>query len=327
MVGAFWLAVADAAKARGWTVLTPDLPGTSPSSEKIAASWRSRPMQLEGLGITQVSASGGRLTVGVRNLQDAELGLFAQPTLAVATSDVLIKASEGRFFQILRAKPSVIEYRTLTSGDLRDALDAGVDLLVTRSPAVLEYAAAQPEFTTYPLPWSRLSLFVETAGALPFPSLQADSVRASLARDAVHAEARLYSPEQRWNPAACAPASSPSATISPRVVYPENDAVARAIAERVVALSGNDPLLSAVGLTDSVFRVALGRGTERGYVLRFSRSSVSCSDLPPLPGGSTVLPLIETRARAIVRRGSPELAVEWDGTIRILAGAEPGVNP
>jgi hypothetical protein len=33
------------------------------------------------------------------------------------------------------------------------------------------------------------------------------------------------------------------------------------------------------------------------------------------------VPLIETRAHAIVRRGAPPLVAEWDGAVRL---AEPG---
>jgi hypothetical protein len=35
-----------------------------------------------------------------------------------------------------------------------------------------------------------------------------------------------------------------------------------------------------------------------------------------------VEPLIDTRATAIVRRGSPGLRVDWDGTPRVLDKAE-----
>jgi hypothetical protein len=36
-----------------------------------------------------------------------------------------------------------------------------------------------------------------------------------------------------------------------------------------------------------------------------------------LPPGVRSLPLIDTRAYAIVRKGVPPLTVEWDGTLRV----------
>ena len=48
-------------------------------------------------------------------------------------------------------------------GDPRDLLDAGVDLLLTRDPATLDYAAALPHFQRVPLAWQRTHIFV-TAG-------------------------------------------------------------------------------------------------------------------------------------------------------------------
>jgi hypothetical protein len=42
--------------------------------------------------------------------------------------------------------------------------------------------------------------------------------------------------------------------------------------------------------------------------------------LAAFPVGARIQPLIDTRAYAIVRKGSPPLTVEWDGTVRV---AEP----
>jgi hypothetical protein len=36
------------------------------------------------------------------------------------------------------------------------------------------------------------------------------------------------------------------------------------------------------------------------------------------------VPLIDTRASVILRRGSPDLTVDWDGTIRLVNPAGSG---
>jgi hypothetical protein len=43
-----------------------------------------------------------------------------------------------------------------------------------------------------------------------------------------------------------------------------------------------------------------------------------CRDSLDWPPGALVTPLIDVRARAIVRRGSPPLWVDWLGTVRIV---------
>jgi len=47
----------------------------------------------------------------------------------------------------------------------------------------------------------------------------------------------------------------------------------------------------------------------------------ACAESSDWPAGARAVPLVETRAHAIVRRGAPPLAVEWDGAVR---PAEPG---
>jgi len=41
-----------------------------------------------------------------------------------------------------------------------------------------------------------------------------------------------------------------------------------------------------------------------------------CRELALWPAGSNVVPLVETRESAVIRRGIPALAIEYDGTIR-----------
>ena len=43
---------------------------------------------------------------------------------------------------------------------------------------------------------------------------------------------------------------------------------------------------------------------------------VPCRELNRWPTGSNVVPLVETRESAVIRRSSPALAIEYDGTLR-----------
>jgi hypothetical protein len=42
---------------------------------------------------------------------------------------------------------------------------------------------------------------------------------------------------------------------------------------------------------------------------------VPCRERAGWPPGATAVPLVETRPHAILRRGIPPLAVEWDGAV------------
>src|SRR6185436_14157375 len=74
-------------------------------------------------------------------------------------------------------------------GDPRDLLDQGLDLLLTRDPAALEYAATLPHFQSVPLEWQRLHVLVTPGRARASRSLPED-VRQGMAADAVRGEAR-----------------------------------------------------------------------------------------------------------------------------------------
>ncbi|MGH7607682.1 MAG: ABC transporter substrate-binding protein, partial [Gemmatimonadales bacterium] len=58
------------------------------------------------------------------------------------------------------AASDTLLFRIASSGDARDLLDAGVDLLVTRDPALRDYAAIQRGVVALELPWDRTYVFV-----------------------------------------------------------------------------------------------------------------------------------------------------------------------
>jgi hypothetical protein len=129
-------------------------------------------------------------------------------------------------------------------------------------------------------------------------------------------------------------------------VYDANDGAARDLAERLVGLvraSGPaasaflDALLPdrprrtyqrATGLSGEAFAVARRRGADAAYVASVNSRPVDpCRELQAMMDGApwldpeTMVPLVDTRLRAITRRGRSGMTVDWDGGLRIA-----GVN-
>ena len=129
--------------------------------------------------------------------------------------------------------------------------------------------------------------------------------------------------------------------------------MAEGIAERLVALAGSRaargedsvlgtllPALSQAGarttaaaLPPTAFAAALYAGDDLAYVLPLPRFTVApCHELALLlraalwlesertDRGLPVIPLIDTRSHAIVRRGRVGLSVDADGSLRLLGG-------
>ena len=227
--------------------------------------------------------------------------------------------------------------RPVPTNDPRDAIDGGADVLVTGDPAAASYGAARANLVSVPLPWTRAY-----ALALPTPApgiaqllLASDSqsvaLRASLARDAVRAEARAARSSYWWEDAAprcrASPASleSPRAQRSNRIVYRRDDAVARGLAQRLVAL---DTRAVAFPLPPNDFIRALHDGADLAYVLDLPFLSLSsCDDLRDLWSAAPwltlgtgtdarLMPLVDTRETAIVNRQRVSATVDGRGTLR-----------
>jgi hypothetical protein len=317
-----WSADAD---GRGWTFTLHKgarVPGGTPSTAAFQVA--STLVLLEGraLGIDSAARlDDRRVWVRLREAGDTAPRLFASSALAVlgnlasdpgSLSWIDLPSAEGR--------PPIV-YRFTQGGDPRDALDRGADLVVTRDPAVVDYAASRPEFAAFPLPWDRTYILVQPAGAEPL-TIAGDSVRRSLAQDAVRTEARAAEPPFWWDSLGACPSvpdSDRQHLTASRIVYPRHDEVARGVAERLVAVTGTGTALRAAALDPAELAAALRDGTERAFVIAAPRESLApCRDASAWPSGASIQPLIDTRARAIVRRGSPDLTVDWDGTVRVL---------
>lgn len=299
--------------------LFPD--GSSLTASAVSASWFGRWPVLQRLGLDTLAVLDQQhLAVTMSSPTDSLPHIFADPGTGVIPEN--LPPDRGPFLLGSRSDWPVVEMEVVNSSDLRDALDGGADLLVSRDPALIDYAESRPEFETFPLPWDRTYLLLQQRGAAPLAvSIQSDSIRRSLAYDAVRSEARPAQLPIRWHgPCALVGSMHDASPKTARLVYPRRDAVARQLAERITAIAGDTLELRAVGLDTRSYAAALQEGRDRGYIISVELRSLStCVDTPAGPGGARVEPLIDTRPHAVVRRGSPPLSVDWDGTIRVLS--------
>lgn len=279
-----------------------------------------------GVGYTLTPLEPRVVGVWLARGSDAVPAFLADPALAVTKpapgGDWPI--GTGRYWvtgatttpQEIRAHSSAgdtLVFRQASGSDPRDLLDAGVDLLVTRDPSVLDYAATQPAFAVVELPWDRAYVL---AAAEPL------AARLDGLEQAVRTEARRAQGGGWWEdlracgppPVAAVPTPSPG---SRRIAYARGDAAGRGLAGRIAALSGG----VAAGLAPADFVRALAAGSHAGYILALPRAvpdpcRAARDLLPPWP--VSVAPLVETRARAVVRRGVSRWVVDGDGTVHLV---------
>jgi hypothetical protein len=271
----------------------------------------------------------GRVTVTMQSPSDSVPPVLADPGLSVPYDEGSILNRDDRFL-ILHPSSSAAatEFRVEPGTDPRDALDSGADLVVTRDPTVIEYASTRPEFKTIVLPWSRTYVLGQPEGAEPLRGVTFDTLLSqSLARDAVRTDAQAARGPFWWNQGTTCATRLPNRTLaaSSRIVYQAGDAAAQGLAERMVALLAPGTRLRAAPLDSGDFASALAAGSERAYILAVAaRTLAPCHELAGWPADMRLVPLIDTRATAIVRRGSPPLSVDWDGTLRV---EEPRGSP
>ena len=249
---------------------------------------------------------------------------------------------------------------TVLESDARDIVDAGADLVVTEDPSLASYAASRPGVSLVPLSWDRTWVLVSPMRA----SLAADSVsaettsartlalRSALARDAVRADARpstsvLLSAQTRCVSHTVPEPRPRSERTGSRIVYQRDEPVARALAERLVALAATargDSALALVapelarggarattaGLAPNDFNAALRGGNELSFIVAVPiHATAPCGTIeslfaaapwlgPDAAGrsiGGSMSPLIDTRPRAIARQDRISLTFAWDNTL------------
>ena len=258
----------------------------------------------------------------------------------------------GTFTLVRDTRPAI---RFLhASADARDLLDRGADLLITRNPAVLGYAATFSQFQTLPLAWQRTHVLA-VPGRPRSSAALSEEQRQVLASDAVRGEARGAREPFWWQTATdCAvPPAAPRAqtTSTPRIVYDAGDSAARDLAERLVGLGRvSSPAATAVldallpnrtkttfqratGLSGAALALARRQGADAGYVLSIDTQPIEpCRELQVLTEGSrwldpaSMVALVETRPRAVVRRGRSGITMEADGGV-VLASAGSAKQP
>ena len=248
---------------------------------------------------------------------------------------------------LARGDASPIQF-LIAQGDPRDLIDRNIDLLLTRDPASLDYAATLPQFQSVPLAWQRTQVLLAPGRPPSSPSLSPEA-RQALADDAVRGEARGAEGPFWWQalsdcilPAAPRPSQ---ATLIPRVVYDARDGAARDLAERLVGLTRTSspaaqPFLDALlpdrprrtyqrtaGLAGEALAAARGRGADAAYITSIdSRPLDACRELQtmmetmPWLDPQSIVPLVDTRLRAIVRRERGGVTADWDGGL-LLSGA------
>jgi extracellular solute-binding protein (family 5) len=233
--------------------------------------------------------------------------------------------------------------------DPRDLLDEGVDLLLTREPAALDYAAALPQFQSAPLTWQRTHVFASPWRGRSLPGLPEDG-RQALAAGAVRGEARGAEGPFWWQTLSDCEVPHPKPRELPlpasgRIVYERGDNASRDLAERLVGLAGvaaGAPTLGtllpgpprqifqrAAALSGQELTTTQQRGTDVAYILTFdSRPLDPCqawraaADRIGWLDPEAIVPLVDTRLRAVIRRGRSNVTTEWDGGLLIAPSAE-----
>jgi hypothetical protein len=274
---------------------------------------------------------------------DAELRTFADPALAVtkpapggrwpigtgsrwmtgATSD---DPDELVARPVPRAGLPVTRISIVPPGGVRDAFGAGADVLLSRDPAAIQYAAQLPGYTDVPLDWNRTYVLLGPGRDHPAASeLRLESLRDAVRGDARPAEwheaGRFWFTDLRrceHRPGRDTPGSSATRQ---RLVYDQTDRSAADVAARLVGLGVLGRGTVAAGLPAAGFAAALQAGADAWYVLDLPRrvygNCRAARELPPWIAAGTVEPLLDVRAHAVVRRGLPHTIFDWDGTLRL----------
>jgi hypothetical protein len=259
-----------------------------------------------------------------------------------------------------------IEFRVATAADARDLLEDETELLLTRDPAVIDYAGSLTRLADIPLTWDRTHILLSTSRVQQLrrdeelESLPEEVVDA-LARDAVRGDARGYRRPSWWDVQGSCPGPSdgparlppvPRGAYRPgprRIVYDRGDSIAQDLANRIVALAGDarstaasalaaaipalrepDRSVTAEGLTSERLAATLRAGDDFAYVVRINRLELDpCMavrrlvvaaewlGIDGLELSEMLVPLVDSRAHAIVRGESLGLQLDWDGTISI----------
>jgi hypothetical protein len=330
--------------------------GTAVTAWQIEAAWRDSSGAAHPM-LDSVVAMGDRaLHVTLREAFPSVPRLFGDPQLAVhadrgapnswpvGTLGYAVQSSTDR--AALLVPVGAMEGDDLPAirlvhgaDDLRDLIDTGADLVITRERRVVDYGRSASGYRSVPLPWSRFYGLVGADPTSAGPWQRAtDALSADLAAD------QFGPPRDRYwinGLTGCPDVERPrprDTSRSDRLVYRASDPMARDLAERLVALGSSVPPPAdafrrpiAAGLHAPAFERALAEGRDLGYIVEWPTSVLDpCSaaltvrrSMPWLGAedvSSAIIPLAETRFTAIVRDGAGPFVLAWDGLPVFRAG-------
>jgi hypothetical protein len=242
--------------------------------------------------------------------------------------------------------PVIVPYAAPPGADLRELLDGGgayrLDVLVTTDANVIAYAEGRANYFVAALPWNLTYVLVPASASAPIVGPNIDE-RNALARNAVTASARGSVEPFPWRTdSACAVTSSaPMTRPHAYVAYVAGDETSRQLAERVVSIAGTNAkrtwissivqdgppthyLLLAKLPAESV-AVALAAGRVAAAVVPVARDPrAPCFTTGNARVNVGAVPLVDTRAHVIVRRGSgAAFTIGADGSLHFFKRAAP----
>lgn len=197
--------------------------------------------------------------------------------------------------------------------DPRDLIDRGVDVVVTTSGPAIDYARSRGDVRLVPLAWSTIYVIGFPREAPPL-ELTA-RLRDEIARDAMRGHAIPADSLGWWGPEeSCrVPQNNPVYRL-PGIGISDHDPIARAVAERLVAVVGPAGPRRLIPFSPTQFDTITARGAAAAFVFPLPRLRPGgCEGVTPLPPGWRIEPLIQIRATAIVRPGVPAFLVTADG--------------
>jgi extracellular solute-binding protein (family 5) len=349
----------DATKTRVTLVLRDDArfaTGDPVLARDVVAAWRTTSSTSPDSSLARRLADATTIVDDrtlIVSLPDTESLVLAEPALAVSRASGVSRwalgtgpyrvaesaadVAPGRLSLVPVAAGATPRLSIRTGPDARDAIDAGVDLLLGADPVAERYAASRPDLGKVPIPWQStyvLAVPSRTPSVVAdVPAAASDSAatfRASLARDAVRADAQAAAASGWWTGAGCelktAYRMGPRSRGQPRIVYRADDHVARELAERLVAL-GRRAVAAPLSATD--FEDAFTSGSEAAYIVALPwRSIAPCRDMTILVAaspwlartgavGDMLIPLVDTRQPPIANRRRVAATIDWDGTLHI----------
>jgi hypothetical protein len=279
--------------ALGACATVPDPSAESRPAPPVEACALSHPPEIpvaaEALDSARITFTASGITRGACALRLVSHTLRPWPTLSHAHWTVHVALDD-----------TGATARHLGRDGARDTIDTGLAFVATEDLALVAYASARPDLEVAPLPWDRTYFRLSSSADA--------SLGAEPLADAVGVDAR---PAQL---ASCDTgfASDPVEVVkgqSSRVVYEAGDRTARELAERFVALTSGS---ATAALAPHEFDRALRTGNELAYIVSVPRGADSgCETLEslhlraPWSMPRSIVPLIDTRAYAIVPRDSP----------------------